>query len=364
MANISTMGRATYTLTVQDVANGFFAVPILWDTPFNDTNYICSWSVLDEYFPAPSLDFGQGDIHYKRGDGFIAVVTIPGAAPIVQGQWDDFDEDTPITLTFQPLVSTLYQISIYLHAKTGENSGNNPLDALGSTISFQAETGEFLSVAGPTITALQASPSSATEPIYSTTGGNPITITTAFLTSSIPGDYVDDTSYAVGTFVSTPFTYGELITQANTGATATYYGYVSGNIVYGLVSGVDDFASNWSDAAHYVFTNGGGQTASADGFYNTGATVVQSVSGASALTLNASGTSNNDFYVGSVSGVFDSTHAIIDNSIFAVYMPTGAIVPGVPFHYHISARIVQMPNSAVTPQVGAQVTVEAMASHR
>jgi hypothetical protein len=361
MANISTMGRTSYALTATDILNGFAAVPVLWDTPFNDTNYNLSWSIHDTYFSAPSLDFGVGDVHYKTGSGFTAVVTLPAAAPIVQGQYDAFNVNTPQTDTFTPLAPTMYQVTVYLDPRGDVGS---PLDSLQAYISYTDASGvrKTLAPADAQITR-QGAPEGNTYPIWSNDAGSTIVVSTAFLTTYIPGTYLAATNYAVGTYVSGSFTYGATITQANSGAMAKFYGYVSGNIVYLPLTGVDDFASNWSDGAH-TFTNGGGSTSSPSGFYNTNATIVQSVSGATYITQNSSGTANNDMYVGSGTGNPDNTHAWIDNSIFAVYIPSGVPSSLNTFHYDLSVRIVQMPSNSEVPAPGATFTVEAMASHR
>ena len=367
MANISTMGRATYTLTVQDVTNGFFAVPILWDTPFNDTNYICSWSILDEYFPVPTLDFGQGDIHYKRGDGFIAVVTIPGAAPIVQGQWDDFDEDASIVLSFQPLQSTMYAVSIYLNPKVGENSANFAGDAMQVNISWQGEPPDGVLTFSPTDTIITAQGNSAsnTSPFYAAAGGAPITLTTEFTTYSIAGSVPTSTWFVTGSFSGTPWVSGTTITQVG-GATAEYYGTFNNGglaIIYKILTGSDN-GGNWSHGG-VTFTTTGTPTQPSPFIYGpSGGILQQAVTGASGAELDAlSGTGIQHVGPGITGGTPDATHVWIDVVTGGVLIPSA--VPTLDtFHYHISARIVQMPNNASAPQAGAQVTIEAMASHR
>ena len=362
MANISTMGRTTYALTAADIANGFAAIPVLWDSPFNDTNYNLAFSVVDSAsFTAPSLDFNAGDVHFKTGTGFTAVVTFAAATPLIQGQFDAFNVNTAQTDTFTPVLPTLYQVTLYLNPR---GDAGSPISSLQAYVAYTDASGvrKTLAPADATITR-QGAPAGNTYPVYSNDNGTTVVVSTAFLTTFIPGVYVPATNYATGTYVSGSFTYGATITQATSGATAKFYGYVNGTLVYLPLTGTDDFSSNWGDGVH-TFTNTGGTTSSAEGFYNTNATIVQSVSGATYVTQNSSGILDNDMYVGSGTGSPDATHVWIDNTIFAVYQPQGAPASLGTFHYDFSVRIVQMPNNAVIPVVGDQITIEAMASHR
>ena len=115
MANISTMARTVYHLTAEDTANGYAAVPILWDSPFNDTNYNIAWSITDTGQNFVSLDYGVGDVHFKSREGFTAVIELPAPIPFIQGQADlaagNVNTITPVILDAP--ITTLYMVTLY-----------------------------------------------------------------------------------------------------------------------------------------------------------------------------------------------------------------------------------------------------------
>jgi hypothetical protein len=125
MSNISTMARADYALTATDILNGYFGVPVLWDSPFNDTNYNLTWSVHDTGQNFLSLDYSQGDVHLKTPSGFTAVVTLPASSPFIQGQETLINVNTSTDLSFptSPLITTVYQVTFF-YESTGAD-GNN-----------------------------------------------------------------------------------------------------------------------------------------------------------------------------------------------------------------------------------------------
>ena len=85
MANISTMARSKYVITQRDIDNGFAGIPMLWDSPFNDTNYNIAWSIHDTGQNFLSLDYAVGDVHFKTPAGFIAVITLPAECLYLSG---------------------------------------------------------------------------------------------------------------------------------------------------------------------------------------------------------------------------------------------------------------------------------------
>lgn len=68
-----TLVRTLYTITQTDINNGFAAVPIVFKSPFNDTNYNAVFSIEDLDLPI-NLSWYEGDIHNKTRNGFSAVV--------------------------------------------------------------------------------------------------------------------------------------------------------------------------------------------------------------------------------------------------------------------------------------------------
>jgi len=155
MANISTMGRTTYTLTAADILAGFASVPVLWDSPFNDTNYAITWSVQDLGFPAPSLNYGVGDFHYKAAGGFTAVVAILAAIPLVQAQEDLIASTTAtniISLVAPALGTSLYQVTLYYGPS--RTSAADAGDTWTPTITWTDPSSNVLTASGtsPTIT--------------------------------------------------------------------------------------------------------------------------------------------------------------------------------------------------------------------
>lgn len=124
MANISTFGRTDYVLTQTDINNGYASVPILWDVPFNDTNYNLVWEIIDTSFSNPSLDFAHGDSHSLTGAGFTAVVDISASVPLVESYVDLVNSTSTLTpLTQTANETSLYQVTFYYGPATASGSG-------------------------------------------------------------------------------------------------------------------------------------------------------------------------------------------------------------------------------------------------
>lgn len=167
MANISTFGRTDYVLTQADITNGFASVPILWDSPFNDTNYNFVWEIIDTSFSTPSLDFAHGDSHSIKGNGFTAVVDISASVPLIEAVADLVNSTstlTPLSLTSPE--TTLYQVTFYY----------GPADASGS--------GTWI----PTVT-------------WQDPSGNNLTMTYPYLGPATAGDVENYQSYSIPYFV-------------------------------------------------------------------------------------------------------------------------------------------------------------------
>lgn len=57
MANISQIKRVIHVLTQADISAFAFAVPVLWDSPFNGTNYIVGVTVEVRQKQLQTVDF-------------------------------------------------------------------------------------------------------------------------------------------------------------------------------------------------------------------------------------------------------------------------------------------------------------------
>lgn len=64
--------RVTYTVTADDVTNKFLAVPVVFDTPFDDENYTASVAIHDNKVDQ-LLNHLVGDYHNKTKAGLTAV---------------------------------------------------------------------------------------------------------------------------------------------------------------------------------------------------------------------------------------------------------------------------------------------------
>jgi hypothetical protein len=62
MANISQIKKIRYTITATDAINGYVLIPVLWKSPFNDTNY--AMSVVIESV-TPNIGVAQGFSGYS-----------------------------------------------------------------------------------------------------------------------------------------------------------------------------------------------------------------------------------------------------------------------------------------------------------
>ena len=173
--------RVSYSITSEDILQGFSAVPLTWSTPFADTNYTAAFGVNDTD-DGPSIDFAAGDFHYKSTTGLTAVVIFPGAIPLIQGQVDLVDSIVPfVPLSLTAPITSLYQLTFYY----------GPANDTGS--------GDWI----PTVT-------------WTDPNNNNLTMTYPYLGGAVAGDINNYQSYSVPFFVkaNTPI----VVTGAYSGA--------------------------------------------------------------------------------------------------------------------------------------------------
>ena len=145
-----------HTLTATDITNGFVVVSVVWDVPFSDTDYEVAFGVND-LDPVIDLSFAAGDTHNKTFEGLDAIVYISAAIPLIQGQLDVSNVNTPQSLSFVAPVSTLYEISGYL-ASRGDGAGS---DSVGINFTWTdgrglgTQGGQLENVVGNVTTAFQ-----------------------------------------------------------------------------------------------------------------------------------------------------------------------------------------------------------------
>jgi len=115
--------RVMYTITATDILNGFIPVPVVWPTPFADTNYTAVFAVND-LDATVDLSIGVLDMHNKTASGVTCVALLAAAYPLVQAHVDKVattDDLTPLTLTAP--ITTLYQITFYYGPSDTTGSG-------------------------------------------------------------------------------------------------------------------------------------------------------------------------------------------------------------------------------------------------
>ena len=183
MANISAQASTKYTLTQEDIINGWAKVHISWPSPFNDTNYTPTWAVED-LSGTIDLSFEVGDIHNMSGSGFDAVVYLTAAIPLVQGQESVVAGTVTSPVVLQTVETTLYQVTFYYGPSGATGSGTwTP------TATWEDPSGNNLSLGSPFL-----GPATAGDPnnlqSYSipffVLGGTPITISGAYSGAPFP----------------------------------------------------------------------------------------------------------------------------------------------------------------------------------
>jgi hypothetical protein len=152
MANISTMGEAEYAITAADIVRGFATIPVLWDSPFNDTNYNLTWEIYDESVAVSTQDWVVGGTRHVSPSGFTAVVGIFAAVPLVQAVYNEVAgvDPTPVLSLTAP-IQTLYQVTLYYGPSRSDAADAGK--TWSPTITWRDPVGNVLiaSTSGPTI---------------------------------------------------------------------------------------------------------------------------------------------------------------------------------------------------------------------
>jgi hypothetical protein len=139
--------KATYAITESDLVNGYAGIALTWPEPFADTDYTLSFSINDIGQNFLSLDYAVGDIHFKTTEGFIAVVTFPPSAPLIQGQEDVVASIAPATIiSVTAPLQTLYQVTFYYGPS--DNTGNAG-ETWSPTVTWEDPAGNTLTLASP-----------------------------------------------------------------------------------------------------------------------------------------------------------------------------------------------------------------------
>lgn len=115
-----------YVVTAADVLQSFASVPVVWDTPFADTNYTPVFGVEDlgvSGTDLPSLDYAPGDMHHKTASGIMCVVYFSAACPIVRSTLFKTNTSSPQTLSTTAPVTGLYNIDLYYVSLGNSSSG-------------------------------------------------------------------------------------------------------------------------------------------------------------------------------------------------------------------------------------------------
>ena len=68
--------RVTHLVTNAEFIAGYAAVPIVWDFPFDDTNYTVSRGGVEDLSGSMSPNYVVGDFHHKTPAGITAIVQI------------------------------------------------------------------------------------------------------------------------------------------------------------------------------------------------------------------------------------------------------------------------------------------------
>ena len=114
--------RTTYTVTADDILNGFAIVSITWDIPFADTDYTVVFSVHD-LDSTVDLSVGSLDAHAITAAGCDCVAFIAAAVPVVTASLTALNVNTNQSVSTTTLVAGLYDIRAYLNSRGNGSSG-------------------------------------------------------------------------------------------------------------------------------------------------------------------------------------------------------------------------------------------------
>ena len=68
--------RTSYTVTQTDVNNGYANIPVVFKTPFADTNYTMAQTITQTGVLDSGNDYSIGDNHLLTGSGFTAQIYV------------------------------------------------------------------------------------------------------------------------------------------------------------------------------------------------------------------------------------------------------------------------------------------------
>jgi len=188
--------HVTYTVTAQDIINGYISVPCVWPAPFSDTDYTYAWDVED-LDPLIDLSYAHGDTHDITIEGITPVVFLAAATPYIQGQADIVDSTAPTTpIAITAPRTSMYQVTLYYGPARSDAADAGK--SWSPTITWEDPAGNMLqaSSSGPTIVLGDAegglAPSFGVDYMQSYSlpffvmAGTPLTVTGAYTGGSFP----------------------------------------------------------------------------------------------------------------------------------------------------------------------------------
>ena len=349
--------RVPYSITADDILRGYAYVQVTWPYEWPDLNETITFTVCNPD-QTDGTDFAPGCVYNRSRTGIWCILNLTAAAVLVQGQSDNTDQTAGLEYSFTPDLDGIYSITLVATGIAPQSVFPGAL--LNCDVAYTDNAGpQYLDAVVQLSDSLQ--PAQILSPIY-VKGGDPITVSSSYVTFAVSGSVLPTSWYIPGTASGT-IAYGATITQASTGATATYYGIFSlggnpGNMVYGPVTGTDNGTVWHSGAATFTPNSYPSQ---ATGFYGPGGGVAtQCVTLAQGPEQNIPTGSDIVMYLGPhVTGIPDepsghvavpgtppdATHAWVDNVNGGVLIPTSNAVRFT-FPYNLHIRIVQFPNNS------------------
>ena len=377
--------RVPYSITATDILRGYAYVPVEYPYSWPDLNETNTFAVCNPD-QTDGTDFAPGCIYNRMEGGCMAILNLTAAVVLVQGQIDYTDLTAGQGYSFSPLAEGIYAITIVATSIAPVGTYPAGVDPqVNFDLSYTDHAGaEYNDAVVSILDNLNAE--SIINPVYALPSA-PITIYSSYVTFGVAGT-VPTSSYVIGTHVGT-IAYGATITQATSGATASFYGIfsVAGNpntMVYKLLTGTDlsRFGYAWSDGLGNSFTPPNNATVQPGSFTGpgTGVVMTQAVTGAYGLEMNAPTT---EMYLGPhVQGVADSpsgyvdipgtppsptvAYAWVDSGNGGVFLPTAAwsdSTTRVVFPYNAYYRIVQMPNNSTVYTPGQTTYLNFISIH-
>ena len=106
------MAKALHTWTAAEVTQNFAIVHITWPIPWPDLNFAQTFGIRDTDVDV-ELDNFVLDMHNVTPAGFDAIVGLAVAIPLLQGDADVVNVNTPSSATFTALEDTIYTVTLY-----------------------------------------------------------------------------------------------------------------------------------------------------------------------------------------------------------------------------------------------------------